>query len=274
MTPRYTHHLNLPNLHPQGVAIAFDAPPIVTDAGLLGLRDLDQKLGYLGELARRLPDPRCPEFITHTTEQILAQQVYQILADFPDCNDANSLRSDPLFQTLAGVDPRPERPLASGSTLARFQYAFTRRQCDLPEEDRPAFGEMYRARTDRIGIVNEYLVETFIRTRTKPPAYVIVDMDPTDDPAPGRQALTGYHAYYQQHQYFPLLVFDGDSGFPRGAWLRPGTAGAAWGSVDVLEGIVTALRRAWPDVLILVRGDSGMAGPDMYGVCEAQGLLY
>jgi len=274
MTPRYTPHLNLPNLHPQGVAIAFDAPPIVTDAGLLGLRDLDQKLGYLGELARRLPDPRCPEFITHTTEQILVQQVYQILADYPDCNDADTLRYDPLFQTLAGVDPHPDRPLASGSTLARFQYAFTRRQCDLPEEDRPAFGEMYRARTDRIGIVNEYLVETFIRTRTKPPAYVIVDMDPTDDPAHGRQALTGYHAYYQQHQYFPLLVFDGDSGFPLGAWLRPGTAGAAWGSVDVLEGIVTALRRAWPDVLILVRGDSGMAGPDMYEFCEAQGLLY
>jgi Transposase DDE domain group 1 len=274
MTPRYTPYLNLPDIHPQGVAIAFDAPPIVTDAGLLGLRDLDQKLGYLAELARRIPDPRSPEFVTHTTEQILVQQVYQILADYPDCNDANSVRTDPLFQTLAGVDPRPDRPLASGSTLARFQYAFTRRQCDLPEEDRPAFGEMYRARTARIRIVNEFLIDTFIRTRTKPPAYVIVDMDPTDDPAHGRQALTGYHAYYQQHQYFPLLVFDGDSGFPLGAWLRPGTAGAAWGSVDVLKEIVTALRRAWPDVLILVRGDSGMAGPDMYEFCEAQGLLY
>jgi DDE family transposase len=274
MTPRYTPYLNLPDIHPQGVAIAFDAPPIVMDTGLLGLRDLDQKLGYLADLARRIPDPRSPEFITHTTEQILAQQVYQILADFPDCNDANSLRSDPLFQTLAGVDPRPERPLASGSTLARFQYAFTRRQCDLPEEDRPAFGEMYRARTDRIRIVNEFLIDTFIRTRLRPPAYVIVDMDPTDDPAHGRQALSGYHGYYQQHQYFPLLVFDGDSGFPLAAWLRPGTAGAACGSVDVLEQIVTALRRAWPDVLILVRGDCGMAGPNMYEFCEAQGLLY
>lgn len=274
MTPRYTPYLNLPDIHPQGVAIAFDAPPIVTDTGLLGLRDLDQKLGYLADLACRLPDPRSPEFVTHTTEQILAQQVYQILADFPDCNDANSLRSDPLFQTLAGVDPRPERPLASGSTLARFQYAFTRRQCELPEEDRPAFGEMYRARTDRIRIVNEFLVETFIRTRLKPPANVIVDMDPTDDPAHGRQALSGYHGYYQQHQYFPLLVFDGDSGFPLAAWLRPGTAGAACGSVDVLGQIVTALRRAWPDVLILVRGDCGMAGPDMYEFCDAQGLLY
>jgi hypothetical protein len=274
MTPRYTPYLNLPAIHRQGVAIAFDAPPIVSDTGLLGLRELDQKLGYLADLARRLPDPRSQDFVTHTVEQILAQQVYQILADYPDCNDANSLRTDPLFQVLAGVDPHPERPLASGSTLARFQYAFTRRQCELPEEDRPAFGEMYCARTNRIRIVNEFLVETFIRTRLKPPAFVIVDMDPTDDPAHGRQALSGYHGYYQQHQYFPLLVFDGESGFPLAAWLRPGTASAACGSVDVLKQIVAALRRAWPDVLILVRGDCGMAGPDMYEFCEGQGLLY
>lgn len=274
MTPRYTPYVNLPDLHRQPVAVAFDAPPIVADTGLLGLRDLDQKLGYLADLARRLPDPRSPKFVTHSAEQIIIQQVYQILADYPDCNDADSRRTDPLFQVLAGGVPRPDQPLASGSTLARFQYAFTRRQRELPEEDRPAFGEMYRARTERIRIVNEFLVETFIRTRVTAPAYVIVDMDPTDDPAHGRQALSGYHGYYKQHQYFPLLVFDGASGFPLAAWLRPGTASAACGALAVLNGIVTALRRAWPDVLILVRGDSGMAGPDMYEFCESQGLFY
>jgi hypothetical protein len=274
MTPRYTPYLNLPDIHRQAVAVAFDAPPIVADTGLLGLRDLDQKLGYLADLACRLPDPRSPKFVTHSTEQILCQQVYQILADYPDCNDADSRRTDPLFQILAGGEPRFDQPLASGSTLARFQYAFTRRQRELPEEDRPAFGEMYRARTDRIRIINEFLVETFIRTRPTPLTYVIVDMDPTDDPAHGRQALSGYHGYYKQHQYFPLLVFDGASGFPLAAWLRPGTAGAACGAVEVLAGIVTALRRVWPDVLILVRGDSGMAGPAMYEFCESQGLLY
>jgi hypothetical protein len=274
MTLRCTPYLNLPDIHPQAVAVAFDAPPIVADTGLLGLRELDVKLGYLADLAGRLPDPRSPLYVTHSAEAILTQQVYQILADYPDCNDADALRSNPLFQVLAGVEPDPARPLASGSTQARFQYAYTRRQCDVPEEDRPAFGEMYRARTDRIRIINEFLVETFLRTRAKPPCYVIVDIDPTDDPAHGRQALSGYHGYYQQHQYFPLLVFDGDSGFPLAAWLRPGTAGAACGSVDVLAGIVTALRRAWPDVLILVRGDCGLAGPNMYEFCEAQYLLY
>jgi Transposase DDE domain group 1 len=274
MTPRYSPHFSLPDVHRQPVAVAFDAPPIVTDTGLLTVRLLDQKLGYLADLAQRLPDPRAQPFVTHSAEQILTQQVYQILADYPDCNDADHLRTDPLFQVLAGADPRPDRPLASGSTLARFQYAFTRRQRELPEEDRPAFGEMYRARTGRIRILNAFLVDTFIRTRPRPPAFVILDIDPTDDPAHGRQALTGYHGYYQQHQYFPLLVFDGHTRFPLAAWLRPGTAAGACGAVEVLGALVAALRQAWPGVLILVRGDCSLAGPALYEFCEQQGLLY
>jgi Transposase DDE domain group 1 len=274
MTPRYSPHFTLSAVHRQPVAIAFDAPPIVSDTGLLTVRELDRRLGYLADLAQRLPDPRAQAFVTHSAETILSQQIYQILADYPDCNDADSLRTDPLFQVLTGVNPDAERPLASGSTLARFQYAFTRRQQELPEEDRPAFGEMYRARTDRLRILNEFLVDTFIRTRRRPPACVILDIDPTDDPAHGNQALTGYHGYYQQHQYFPLLVFEGQSRFPLAAWLRPGTAAGACGAVATLAAIVTALRRAWPDVLILVRGDCSLAGPALYEFCEAEGLLY
>ena len=274
MTPRYSPHFTVPDSHRQAVAVAVDAPDIVTDTGLLSLRALDQRLGYLADLADRLPDPRAPKFITHSAHEILAQQVDQMLADYPDCNAADSLRTDPLFQVLAGADPHPDRPLACGSTLARFQYAFTRRQRELPEEDRPAFAEMYRARTDRLRRLNAFLVETFLRTRPQPPRYVILDIDPTDDPAHGHPALSGYHGYYQQHQYFPLLVFDGQSRFPLAAGLRPGPAAGACGAVAVLEAIVTALRRAWPEVLILVRGDCRLAGPDLYEFCESHGLLY
>jgi hypothetical protein len=274
MTPRYTPHFTLNKVHRQPLAVAFDGPDIVTDTGLLTVRELDQRLGYLADLARRLPDPRAQPFVSHSAEQILSQQVYQILADYADCNDADSLRSDPLFQILAGAQPDPDRPLASGSTLARFQYAFTRRQHELPEEQRAAFAEMYHARNARIAILNAFLVDTFIRTRTKPAAFVILDIDPTDDPVHGQQALASYHGYYRQHQYFPLLVFDGQSRFPLAAWLRPGTAAGAQGAVEVLRDIVTALRQAWPDVLILVRGDSSLAGPAVYEFCETEGLLY
>ena len=86
--------------------------------------------------------------------------------------------------------------------------------------------------------------------------------------------MSGYHGYYQQHQYFPLLAFDGDSGFPLAAWLRPGRVGAGLGAGAVLSRIVDRLRQAWPDVLIVVRGDCSLAQPELYEYCESQGLLY
>jgi Transposase DDE domain group 1 len=190
MTPDTVGELTFLGRCRQPLSVVFDGPDIVTDTGLLALRDLDQRLGYLTALARRLPDPRAQDFVTHPLEDILIQQVYQFLADCADCNDADRLRHDTLFRTLVGRDPDDQRPLACGSTLARFQYAFTRRQLQLPEEDRPAFREMYQARSQRLSLINQFLVDTFIRTRTQVPTHVIIDLDPTDDPTHGRQALT------------------------------------------------------------------------------------
>lgn len=44
--------------------------------------------------------------------------------------------------------------------------------------------------------------------------------------------------------------------------------------VDTLQRLVRRLRAAWPNVVLLVRGDNGCAGPELYEYCEAEGLLY
>jgi len=266
--------LTLWDLGPQQVTVNFDGGSLVTDAGLLALRALDKELGVLAELARRLPDPRAQKLVSHSREAILTQQVYQILADYADCNDAQRLRHDPLFQTVADVAPAPERPLASGSTLARFHQAFTRRQAELPLEARPVLQEVDAAQTRRLKVLNDYLPELFIRTRRRPPASVVIDLDASDDPTHGQQVLSFFHGYYDQHQYFPLFAFDGATGFPLAAWLRPGAVHASCGAVATLQTIVTHLRAAWPDVTILVRGDTGLAVPALYEYCEREGLLY
>ena len=258
----------------QQVTVSFDGGCLVTDAGLLAIRALDQELGVLAELARRLPDPRAQKFVRHTREALLTQQVYQILADYPDCNDAQQLRQDPLFQTLANVSPSAEQPLASGSTLARFQQAYTRREAERPPEERAVLGEVDAALSQRLKILNDYLPELFIRTRRQAPASVIIDLDASDDPTHGQQVLTGFHGYFEQHQYFPLYAFDGDTGFPLAAWLRPGTVHASCGAVETLRPIVAQLRAAWPNVVILVRGDTGFAVPALYEYCEREGLLF
>ena len=258
----------------QVVTVDFQGGTVVSDAGLLPLRLLDKELGVLSTIAARLPDPRAQPFVEYTCATILTQEVYQILAGYPDANDAQTLRHDPLMQTLADVSPSDGQTLASASTLNRFHYAYTRRQAHLPAEQRPAVLDMGAAQTQRIQLLNDYLPELFIRTRTIAPSHVIVDVDATDDPTHGQQVLSFFHGYYDQHQYYPLLVFEGTTGFPLAAWLRPGTVSGSCGAVAVLQQIVRQLRRAWPEVVIVVRGDTGFAVPELYEFCEAEGLLY
>ena len=83
------------DLGSQQITADFNGGRVVTDAGLLPLRLLDKKLGVLRTIAARLPDPRAQKFVTHTCEAILTQEIYQILAGYPDGNDAQMLRNDP-----------------------------------------------------------------------------------------------------------------------------------------------------------------------------------
>ncbi len=270
-----TRQLELFEVGRQQVTMSFDGGQVVSDAGLLPIAQLDRELGIIAEAARRLPDPRSQLYVVHTAEQILRQQVFQILGGYPDGNDAQLLRNDPLFKTIVGTDPRCEDiPLASGSTINRFQHAYTRREAEKPLEDRDVIFEVRRAQIERINGLNEFLIDAFVRTRTPRPAHVIIDLDPTDDPAHGKQQLTLWNGYYDQNQYFPMMIFDGETGLPLGAWLRPGTVHASCGAVEMLKLVVDRLRQHLPDITIFVRGDNGVAGPQMYDYCEAEGLFY
>ena len=270
-----TEQLQLFEVGRQPVTMTFDGGSIVSDAGLLPIRELDQKLGILAEAARRLPDPRSERAVTHTAEDILIQQVYQILAGYPDGNDAQLLRDDPLFKTIVGKDPRCEdESLASGSTINRFLHAFTRREAEKPIDEREVIFEVRRAQVERINAINDFLIDLFVRTRKQQPAHIIIDLDPTADPTHGQQQLTMFNGFYDQHQYLPMMLFEGTTGFPLGAWLRHGTAHAGLGAVEMIQRIVERLRQHWPEIMIFVRGDAGVASPEMYEYCESHGILY
>jgi hypothetical protein len=155
MVQERDQHFTLWNLGSQQLHGAFDGGRIVSDAGLLSVRALERPLRVIAALAERLPDPRSPKYIEHSVEALLTQAVYQILAGYPDCNDAHTLPDDPLFQILADISPDADSPLASPSTLARFQYASTRRQAELPVDERPVLREVRAAQTGRVKILNQ-----------------------------------------------------------------------------------------------------------------------
>lgn len=93
-----------------------------SDAGLLPLREFDDRRRYTQRMAACLSDARtAPD---HTVTSMLRQRLFGILADYEDCNDHDAFREDPIFKLLAGKLPADD-PLASQPTLSRFENAIT-----------------------------------------------------------------------------------------------------------------------------------------------------
>jgi Transposase DDE domain group 1 len=223
-----------------------------SDAGLLPVRQLDERLGLTRAFAAALNDPRDPELLEHTNLEMVRSRVYGILAGYEDQNDHDTLRSDPVFKLVADRSPA-DPALASQPTLSRFENAIT-------------IASLKRLR--------DVLIDQFIASFPTPPRRLALDLDAIDDPAHGHQQLTFWHGYYDQNQYLPLAITCADTGQFVLLSLRPGNVHAALGADDDLEYLVTRLRRAWPDIVIVIRGDAGFGVPWMYAVCERLSLLY
>jgi hypothetical protein len=233
---------------------AFDGGAITADGGLPWLARVDSDLGVCESLAACLTEWRRGP-VRHSLLDLVRQRVLQIACGYEDQNDADLLRGDPLLKLACGRLPRTEEDLASQPTLSRLENAPDARSC-------------YR--------MAEALVELYIgrRGRDGAPSRVLLDFDSTDDPAHGDQEGVAYHGYFGQHQYHPLLVFDGDTGQIVAPVLRPGNAHAGAGSLAVLKRLVGRVRREWPGTPIEVRADAGFALPAVYEYCEAEGVLY
>jgi hypothetical protein len=120
--------------------------------------------------------------------------------------------------------------------------------------------------------LEEFFVNAFLRTTKKPPGMLVLDFDATDDPLHGKQEGRFFHGYYDCYCYLPLYVFCGDHLL--WAQLRKADIDASEGSVQVLERLVKIIRHKWPQVKILLRGDSGFCREALMSWCESHGVKY
>jgi len=225
------------------------------DAGLLPLRQFDQRWKYTARMAQCLFDPKPSR--EQSLDSMLRQRVFGILAGYEDCNDHDTLRDDPVFKLIA--DRLADgKALASQPTLSRFENLAT-----------PAVLQKLIDFTIDTGI--ERLKQ---KHGGRLAASITLDLDATDDPTHGHQQLTLFHGYFGQYQYFPLIISEPTTKHVFVAWLRPGTVHASLGAEDDLMRVVNALRAQRPDIAIHVRGDGGFGLPKMYEVCEENGLTY
>jgi hypothetical protein len=234
------------------IVVEPDEEHLTSDAGLLPIRQFDEQIGLTAEFAAALGDPRFGPFVDHSFAEMARMRIYGILAGYADQNDHDQLRYDPVFKLLAGRRPSDDE-LASQPTLSRFENAI-----NIPS--------LWRLR--------DVLIDQFLASFDEPPARLTFDIDTFDDPTHGAQQLTFFHGYYEQYQYQPRLITCAQNDLVVMACLLHGTAHAALGADDDWEYLVGRLRAKWPDVVIELRGDSGMAVPAMYDVCERLEVQY
>ena len=243
--------LHLAPVGDKAVDLDFDGGLLSSDAGLMLLKDPDEQLGLTRALAAVLKDARDPRRVHFTLHDLLKQRVLQIAAGYEDANDANTLRHDPIFKLLLDRLPDTGPPLASQPTLSRFENHVSRT-------------ELYR--------MARVLVDQFITSYARPPQLIVLDFDDTEDPVHGAQEQARYDGYYGGYCFLPLHLYEGLSGRLITTIFKAkrftGTQ-----MLSVLKRLVKRLRHAWPDTLLIFRGDSHFAYPEVMQWIEAQAQL-
>lgn len=248
----------------------FDSQYVSSDGGAVLLKEVEAKTGILEQFSQCFEDRRNPDRIEHTVKELLSQRVFAIALGYEDLIDHDRLRVDPLLAALAGKEDltgetrERERdrgkPLAGKSTLNRLELSACggdgRYKKILPDE----------------AAIDQFFLNTFFQAYGSKPCRIIIDLDATDDPVHGEQEGRFFHGYYDAYCFRPLYAFCGDHLLL--ADLRTADRGPAVGVAERLEGLVASIRKEWPDVEIVFRGDSDFSTDELMTFCEQRGLDY
>ena len=262
--------LEFPRVGRRRLVARFDGGTLTSNAGALLLRAIEACTGVCRRAARCFQDARDPRLIEHSVEELVTQRVMALALGYEDINDHDTLRRDPLVAAVVGkADPTGSSRLRAADRGAALAGKSTLNRLELAK---PGKTHRYWKVTYEAAALDALLVDVFIESHPTPPARVVLDVDATDDPLHGQQEGRFFHGYYRHYCYLPLYVFCG--GHVLCARLRPSNIDGAAGVVDEVARIVDHVRRAWPAVSFLVRGDSGFCRDELLSWCEAHAVDY
>ena len=246
--------LPLPGLSPASgkpVVVKFDGGLLSSDGGVLALREVEQRLRLADRLAACIVDPRDADQVTHSLADIIRFRLLMIGAGYEDGNDANCLRSDPMFKMALDLSPS-DRELCSQSTISRLE--------NLPNVR--ALLRMGRA-----------MVDLYCESFQKVPKRITLDIDDTFDAVHGGQQLRLFNAHYDEYGFQPIVVFDGEGRFIT-AVLRPAKRPGGKEIKAFLRRLLRTIRANWPSTEIVLRADSHYCSPEVLDWCRTNGLDY
>lgn len=241
----------------------FSGGELTSDGGLLLVREIDSLYRISERLASCFTDHRDGNRVKHELKTLIGQRLYGLVQGYEDLNDHDDLRNDRLFGVVLGQlsSPHPRcAPLAGKSTLNRLEQAM-HVASDLSDS-------RYVKMSLDPAAIEALLVELFIDQMEEAPKQLILDLDVTDDPTHGTQVEAAFNSYYRHECYTPLLIFCGRHLLS--AKLREANVDPAAGALEELQRIISQLRSRWPEVKILVRGDSAYSRDDIMLWCEGE----
>ena len=187
--------------------VAFHGSRVTSDAGLILVRELDERLGLETLIAEHLSDSRQGLNTQFSLADLLRQSVYSRLAGYEDLNDAVRVSADPTFR-LIGSPKMWDRGAALTSTLHWFET------------------ELLTQETNLVGLraVNRaVLAQAEMVTRAD---RIVLDMDSSESPVHGAQEGSAYNGHFASVCYHPLFLFT-EHGDCVAATLRPGNVHSA-----------------------------------------------
>src|ERR1700692_2287388 len=246
--------LPLPRLAPvsgKNVIVKFDGGLLSADGGILTLREIEGRLRVAERMAACIEDPRASNHVTHSMAEIIRFRLLMIAAGYEDGNDADWLRSDPMFKMALDLAPS-DRELCSQPTISRLE--------NLP--DARTLLRMGRA-----------MVDLYCESFRQVPKRITLDIDDTFDAVHGGQQLRLFNAHYDEYGFQPIVVFDGEGRFITTV-LRPAKRPGGKEIRPFLRRLLRAIRANWPHVEILLRADSHYCCPEVLGWCRVNRIDY
>jgi Transposase DDE domain group 1 len=257
------------------VVATFDGGDVTSDAGALLLRLVEEKTQIVSQFVKgAMRDYRDPTRTVHDLTELVLQRVMGLALGYEDLSNHDALRHDPLLALAVGKrDVKGQgrrasekgKPLASSATLGRLE-----RVPENPEVDRFARFDLDPEAADDFFV--DYFVASWKQQRGKPPEWLVLDLDPSDIALHGDQEGRYFHGYYDRYCYLPLYAFCGEHLLT--VRLQTADGDGSRHTNEVMERIVRRLRAAWPEVGIVLRGDSGFSRESIYAWCEVNRVDY
>jgi hypothetical protein len=243
----------LPAVCGKPVHVAFDGGQLTSDAGVLLLAEIDRRLGIAERLAGCIEDPRDPAAVRHTIAEMIRFRALLIACGYPDANDCDALRRDPVFKMAVDRLPLTGHDLCSQPTMTRLE--------NLPTA--AALMRMMAA-----------MIDLFCDSFAEVPEHIVLDIDDTEDEVHGGQQLALFNAHYDSRCFLPIHIYEATTGKPVAIFLRPGKTPDGVEVARVLRHVVRQVRARWPRVRIIVRGDSHYGRIEAINFCERARVGY